>query len=121
MNSIKRKKIVAFFLIIVSVFFKLGIYDDRIVDYLNSLEKKNAALLVVSSQSDRTQTDVVKKNDFSLADYNQVRKICDELKIIIFQDYQGYQISYLHYWENTISVFRIQKIVKIIFPFHNYF
>lgn len=121
MISLKRKKIVTLFLIIVGVFFKVSIYDDRIVDYLNTLEKKNAALLVISSQSGHIQTDVVKKSDFSLAPHTQLKKIFDDLKIKMIQTNQVYQICYLHYWESTVSVFRIQKIIQIIFPFHNYF
>jgi len=119
--TLKEKKILAFFLIIVSVFFKLSIYDDRIVDYLNTLEKKNAVFLVISSQSDRIQTDVVKNNDFSLAPCTQLKKICDDLKIKIIQENQGCQIYYHHYRGNSFSVFRFQKIIQIIYPFHNYF
>ncbi len=121
MILLKRKKIIAFFLIVVSVFFKVSIYNNMIVDYLNTLENIDATVLVASSQSDRTETDVFKKNDFSLAHNVMLTELCYIWKLSIINSDQGYQICYLRYWESTVSVFRIHKIIQIIFPFHNYF
>lgn len=121
MVSLKRRKIIAYFLILICVFFKASIYSDSIVDYLNTLEKMNKAVLVVSSQSNRTQSDVVKKNDFSLAPWSQFKYLCAFWKPSNFNTIQGYQIHYLRFWESIVSVFRIQKIIQIIFPFHNFF
>jgi hypothetical protein len=123
MIFLKRKKILAIFLFTVCVFYKFSIYNDYIINYLNELNKSEGAVLIISSQSDRTLTDAFKKNT------------SDSLSFC-----GAYVIHAIHNWYATnsfafkldqddnlcldkfnLSGFKTLTAFDFIYPFHFYF
>jgi len=123
MTSQIRKKTIAFFLIIVCVFFKFSIFNDYIIDFLNELNKTEGIVLIISSQSDRTLTDAFKKNtseSLTLCGAYLIHAIpnWNAINLYAFKVDQPLNLSLREF---NLSGFKILKIFDIIYPFYYYF
>jgi len=123
MTSPERKKTIAFFLIIVCLIFKLSIFNDYIIDFLNELNETEGNVLIISSQSDRTLTGAFKKNTSASI------SCCEPYIIQLIHKWyatnlyalQVCQNNNLSFGEFNAQEFKIFKISDIIYPFHYYF